>query len=98
MYLEWLEESGGGQRRTRILLRYNLGDGLGLRKMPIASLVRFRTIGESGIYRGHSYVAVLDCKRAQPPLDLAYAAMTHKPQDLILPLVSTREKGTRTPL
>ena len=69
------------------------GDGQGPPNMPIAILVRFTTVSEGGIYRGHSHVAALDCKRTRFPLDLAYATAIHKPQGRALPLVSTREKG-----
>ena len=49
------------------------GDGQCPPNMPIAVLVRFKKVSEGGIYRGPSYVAVLDCKRTHFPLDLAYA-------------------------
>ena len=39
------------------------GDGQGPPNMPVAILVRFKTVSEGGIYRGHSYLAVLDCKQ-----------------------------------
>ena len=54
------------------------GDGQGPPNMPIAILVRFKTDSKGEIYRGHSYVAELDCKRTRFPLDLAYATTTHK--------------------
>ena len=68
-------------------------DGQGPHNMPIAILVRFETGSEGGIYRGHSYVAVLDCKRTRFPLDLAYATTINKSKGPTLTLVSTREKG-----
>ena len=37
------------------------GDGQSPPNMPIAILVRFKTVSEGEIYRGPSYVAVLDC-------------------------------------
>ena len=60
---------------------------------PIEILVRFKTVSEGGIYRGPSYVAVVDCKQTQFALDLAYATTTHKFQGPTFPLVSRREKG-----
>ena len=69
------------------------GDGQGLPNMPTAILVRLKTVSEGGIYRGHSYVAVLDCKRTRFPLHLAYATTIHKSQGPTLPLASIRGKG-----
>ena len=69
------------------------GDGQGPPTIPIAILVRFKTVSECGIDRGHSYVAVLDCKRTRFPLDFAYATTIHRSQGLTLPPVSTKESA-----
>ena len=45
--------------------------------MPIAIDVQFKTASKGGIYRGHSYVTILDCKRTRFRLDVAYATTIH---------------------
>ena len=70
------------------------GEGQRPPNIPFAILMRFKTASKGIIYRGPSYVAVLDCTRTHFPLDLAYATtIIHKSQGPILPLVSIREKG-----
>ena len=55
------------------------GEGQGPPNMPIAFLVRFKTASGGEIYRGPSYLAVLDCKRTHFLLDLAYATTVDDP-------------------
>ena len=58
------------------------GEDQGPPTTPIAIPVRFKTVSEGGIYRGPSYVAVVDCKRTQFSLDLAYTTTIHKSHGL----------------
>ena len=55
------------------------GEDQGPPSMPIGILVRFKTASGGEIYRGPSYLAVLDCKRTHFLLDLAYATTVDDP-------------------
>ena len=52
---------GNGAQRTVYDIIYE--EGQGPPNMPIAVLVQFGTVNKGEICRGHSYVALLDCKR-----------------------------------
>ena len=70
-----LEMAGRIAQGTVCDIIYGVGQGSPAKLNAIP--VRFKTVSEGGIYRGPSYVAVVECKRTQFLLDLANATAIH---------------------